>query len=124
MPISSYGAVIHQAQVEQMTAALDRIVRKPGFDAAEWCAPVTNFGQVLEKIRQGVLDEEISAAHPGWRGDVLRVCHRIVDGELSRPADKRITEEQFKKKKKEEREREKKRMGAYRRRYGRAGKDR
>ena len=117
MPMSNYGRVIHQTQVEQMTVAISGVVNKPGFNAADWCAPITHFGQVLEEIKAGVPDREISARHPGWCGDVLRVCHKIVDGTLSNPTESPVTEEQFKKRKELQRKRERERKAAYRRRY-------
>lgn len=118
MPMSNYGRVIHQTQVEQMTVVISGVVNKPGFNAADWCAPITNFGQVLEEIEAGVPDKEISARHPGWNGDVLRVCHKIVDGTLSNPTESPVTDEQFKKRKELQRKRERERKAAYRRRYG------
>lgn len=118
MPMSNYGRVIHQTQVEQMTVAISGVVNKPGFNAADWCAPITNFGQVLKEIEAGVPDKEISARHPGWHGDVLQVCHKIVDGTLSDPTESPVTEEQFKKRKELQRKRERERKAAYRRRYG------
>ncbi len=118
MLMSNYGRVIHQTQVDQMTVVISGVVSKPGFDAADWCAPITNFGQVLQEIRAGVPDKEISAKHPGWCGDVLKVCHKIVDGTLSDPAATPITDAQFKKRKEMKRKRERERKAAYRRRYG------
>ena len=115
---SNYGRVINQTNVEQLTIVISGVVNKPGFDAADWCAPITNFGQVIEEIRRGVPDKEISAAHPGWHGDVLMICHKIVDGTLSQPSETPITDEQFERRKKMEREKEKERKAAYRRRYG------
>ena len=119
---SNYGRVITQTQIEQMTAVISGVISKPGFDATEWCAPITNFGQVLEEIKAGVPDKEISAKHPGWNGDVLRVCHKIVDGTLSDPTESPITDKQFRKKKELQKKREQERKAAYRRRYGK-GRD-
>lgn len=118
MPMSDYGRVIHQTQVEQMTAMISGVVSKPGFSAADWSAPITNYGQVLQEIAEGKTDHEITARHPGWKGDVLMVCHKIVEGGLSEPNDQPITEKQAKQEKKALKEREKERMAAYRRRYG------
>lgn len=118
MPMSNYGRVIHQAQVEQMTVMISGVVSKPGFNAADWSAPITHYGQVLQEIAEGKSDAEISERHPGWRGDVLAVCHKVVEGGLSEPNDQPITEEQEKREKKKQKAREKERMAAYRRRYG------
>lgn len=120
MPMSNYGRVIHQTQVEQITVTISEAVSKPGFDAADWQTPITNFGRVLQEIRTGVPDAEISAKHPGWRGDVLEICHKIVDGTLSDPNETPITDEQLKRQGKNRENRERKRMAAYRRRYGKS----
>ena len=118
MPMSNYGRVIHQTQVEQITATISGVVNKPGYNAEDWQAPITHFGQVLEEIRKGVPDKEITAKHPGWSGDVLRVCHKIVDGTISDTTEKLISDEEFARKEKRRKERDRERAAAYRRRYG------
>lgn len=118
MPMSNYGRVIHQTQVEQMTAMISGVVSKPGFSAADWSAPITHYGQVLQEIAEGKADQEISERHPGWKGDVLMVCHKIVEGGLSEPNEQPITEQQAKRDEKKRKQRERERMAAYRRRYG------
>lgn len=92
MAMSNYGRVIHQAQVEQMATAISGIVNNIGGDMSDWCAPITHFGQVLEMIKAGKSDEEITAAHPGWEGDALMVCHKKVDGTLTEPGELMPTE--------------------------------
>lgn len=118
MPMSNYGRVINQTQVDQLTAAISGVVSKPGFNAADWCAPITHFGQVLQMISRGIPDKEITKAHQGWTGDVLKVCHKIVDGTLSEPNETPLTDEKLKQQEKAKKKREKARMVAYRRRYG------
>lgn len=122
MPMSNYGRVIHQAQVEQMTAVIGTVASKPGFDPQQWCAPITHFGQVLQEIEEGIPDEEISRRHPGWNGDALMICHKIVDGTISDPNEKLITEEEFARKERRRKQLDKERHAAYRRRYGKKGK--
>lgn len=119
MPTSNYGRVIAQTQAEQLTAVISGVVSKPEFNAADWCAPITHFGQVLRMIMRGISDKEITKAHPGWTGDVLEVCHKIVDGTLSEPNETPLTDEKLKRQEKEKKKRERARMAAYRRRYGR-----
>ena len=85
----------------------------PGFDPNEWQSPNNRFGNVLQMIREGATDEEISAKWPGVDGDVLRVYHAIVDGtthEDPRDFDPDIEKEKSRKK-------ERAFMDAYRRRY-------
>lgn len=122
MPISNYGAAIHQAQVDQLTATISGVVNKPEFSAADWLAQITHCGQVIEMIKAGASDAEISEKHPGWTGDALAICHKIVDGTLSQPNDTPITEEKMKQEKKNQKKKEKKREAAYRRHYGKNSK--
>lgn len=41
------------------------------------------YGDVLRMIRAGATDDEITAKHPAWEGE-LPVCHKIVNNTLSR----------------------------------------
>ena len=99
----------------QVTAMLGGIARTPHFDADAWCAPITNFGQVLKEIRLGQTDKEIARLHPGWQGDVLKVCRKIVRGELSMPGP--IDEKKAKSQLNYERRLAKEREERYRKRY-------
>ena len=117
---SNYGRAINQTNIEQLTATISGIINGLGGDMSAWREPSTHYGQVLSEIERGVPDEEISAAHPGWCGDVLKVCHKIADGTLSKPSEALITDEQFERRKKMEKAKEKERMAAYRRRYGKS----
>ncbi len=115
--MSNYGRVIHDAQVQMM---ISRITDKTQYDTRQWRGK-GHYGQVLDEIEQGVPDEEISRRHPGWRGDVLALCHKIVEGKLTRIADKSgMTDKQFAEMKKKERKQEKERRAAYRRKYGKS----
>lgn len=100
----------------QVSAMLSGISRTPGFEAAAWCAPITNFGQVLKEIKQGWTDKQITRLHPGWQGDVLKVCRKIVAGELSMPEMK--TDMQAKNERRYEKQLQKEREERYRKRYG------
>lgn len=116
--MSNYSAVAHQAQVDQLAVEISGIINGIGGDVQQWSAPITHYGQVLEMIKAGASDEEISDKHPGWCGDVLRICHKIVEGTLSDPSELVITDEQHEKAKKKARVRERERQARYRRRYG------
>lgn len=116
--MNNYSAVAHQAQVDQLAVEISGIINGIGGDVQQWSAQITHYGQVLEMIKAGASDEEISDKHPGWSGDVLKVCHKIVEGTLSDPNEQVITDKQHEKAKKKARERELERLARYRRRYG------
>lgn len=44
----------------------------------------STYGEVLRMILAGATDDEITAKHPGWCGDVLEICHKIVNGTTCR----------------------------------------
>lgn len=113
--MSNYGRVIHDAQVQMM---IGKITDKAHYDTRQWRGK-GHYAQVLDMIERGVPDEEISAKHPGWRGDVLEICHKIVAGRLTKISDlSSMTDKQYKEMRKKQKKREEARKAAYRRKYG------
>lgn len=111
--ISDYEKFVQRAR-----AALSGLAESPAFDPKDWASPKHRFGAVLQMIRDGATDEEISAKWPGVKGDVLGVYHLIAEGKTHE--DPREFDPEAEKKRRKKKEDELK--AAYRRRYGGKGR--
>ena len=69
---------------ERARAVLQGVSRAPAFDINDWLSPKHRFGGVIQMIRAGASDEEISKEYPGVCGDVLRVYHKAAEGKMCR----------------------------------------
>ena len=113
--ISDYEKFAQRAR-----ATLQGLSESPAFDPDDWASPRHRFGAVLQMIREGRTDAEISARWPGVTENVLHVYHLIAEGRTHEdPREFDPKAESVKQRKKE-----RKQMAAYRRRYGGKGKGR
>lgn len=106
--VSDYSKFVQKARLAMMG-----IANSSTFDPDDWRSEQHRFGNVLQMIREGRTDAEISARWPGVIGDVLHVYHLIAEGRTCEIRQEYDEKEAKKTAKRKEREF----MESYRRRY-------